>query len=171
MGSKHVRIPLTQGKFTVIDAADLGKVDDLKWYAHTPDGGKLFYAVSQRSRTEGGKAIRMHRLILNAPPGSEVDHINGDGLDNRRINLRFCTRSQNLQNMRRKKIGTSSKFKGVYFCPDTGRWRANIQINHERRFLGRYDSEIEAAIAYDEAAISYFGGFARPNILPNPMRV
>jgi hypothetical protein len=93
----------------------------------------------------------------------EVDHINGDGLDNRKSNLRLATRAQNGCNLRPQQ-GKSSRFKGVawHVC---GKWRAHISPNRTQIALGLFDDEIDAALAYDMAALAQFGEFARPNFL------
>ncbi len=97
----------------------------------------------------------MHRLIMDCPDGMDVDHINGDGLDNRRENLRIVTRSQNLRNRKTFK-NSKSGFKGVIFNPVNGKWKAIIN-------LGTFDTSEEAAKAYDEAIKKLFGPLAKPN--------
>ena len=151
------RIPLTQGKFAIVDDADFERINQWKWFA--AKGRSTYYA--RRSIWENGKTrnIQMHRVILNTPPGKQSDHINGDGLDNQRVNLRACTNSQNQMN-RRKWGNCSSIYKGVYWDSCRRRWRALIQRNKRQRRLGYYDTPKEAAIAYDEAAERLFGGFA-----------
>lgn len=107
----------------------------------------------------------MHRLLIYVPPGFEVDHINRNGLDNRRANLRTCTKSENAAN--REKVGgdTSSKYKGVHRRADSGKWMARIKVNGRRRSLGCFYSEEEAALAYNVAATEEFGEFARVNVV------
>lgn len=119
-------------------------------------------------RKEKGKIILMHREILGAKDGMEVDHINGFGTDNQRVNLRECTHHQNMMNRRphRTKNGVvpASMYKGVQ--SDKGRpkpWCARISVNRKNLRLGSYDNEIEAALAYDAAARFYFGEFASTN--------
>lgn len=102
----------------------------------------------------------MHRLILDVPKGAEVDHINGNGLDNRRRNLRICTRSENQWN-RRLAPNNTSGFKGVYRFQ--GKWRAQIQSFGKKIHIGLYETRIEAARAYDEVAIKCHGDFAATN--------
>jgi hypothetical protein len=107
---------------------------------------------------------RLHRLIMNPPPHLFVDHINGDPLDCRRANLRIATNQQNCRNSRPR--GGSSKLKGAVFdrC-HKGRkpWRSRIRVNGKLIHLGNFATEIEAAKAYDKAALEMFGEFARPN--------
>jgi hypothetical protein len=100
----------------------------------------------------------MHRLIMNAPIGYDVDHINHNGLDNRRCNLRVCTRTQNQANSKPRK--KSSKYKGVSWSNSENKWRAFIRINGKGKTIGRFDSELDAAEAYNNEAKKCFGEFA-----------
>src|SRR5207253_3852593 len=99
--------------------------------------------------------------ILQAPPSQEVDHRNGDGLDNRRENLRLVAHAQNCRNQRLRPH--SSRFKGVTFNRELGRWHAAIMVDYRRIHLGTFDSEEEAALAYDEASRELHGEYGRPN--------
>lgn len=106
-------IPLTQGKCTVVDEADYGLLSQYNWFFN-----KIGYAVKNEPREKGKKNCRktyMHRFILSVLSGNEVDHINGNTLDNRRCNLRLATKSQNAMNVKRKKIDCTSKYKGVHW--------------------------------------------------------
>lgn len=103
----------------------------------------------------------MHRLILSAGEGDIVDHINGDGLDNRRSNLRIVTTQQNAFNQ--KHHGGSSRHKGVSYRSDTGTWRAYITMDGVRRYLGNFASEDDAALAYNNEAARLFGEYAKLN--------
>lgn len=156
-------IPLTQGKVALVDDADAAIVAPYKWYASRHRG--TFYA-----RTDtGGRLVRrrlaMHRVILGlgAGDGREVDHINGNGLDNRRANLRICTHAENLRN-RGPQRNNRSGYKGVSLHPD-GKWTAHISINGSRnvRYLGLFSTPEDAARAYDAAARDLFGEYARLN--------
>ena len=104
----------------------------------------------------------MHRQIINPSKRKIVDHINRNPLDNRRANLRIVTKSQNNMN-RSGRRGTSSKYKGVSWSKTINCWRAMISVNKKGIFLGRFDSETEAAKAYDEAAKKYHGEYAYLN--------
>lgn len=142
-------IPLTQGKAALVDDEDFDKLNQYKWCF---DGQ---YA----QRKVGNKTIRMHRVILDSP---QVDHIDGDGLNNQRSNLRVCTHTQNQMNRAKHKI-MSSKYKGVSWNKPTEKWRARIETNQGSLYLGLFEVEEEAARAYDEAAKENFGEFARLN--------
>lgn len=104
----------------------------------------------------------MHREILQPGPGFEVDHVNGDGLDNRRANLRECVRTQNNANHGLGRLNASG-FKGVSWDAANRRWRTSISAAGVTRNLGRYDRPEDAARAYDRAAVATFGDFARLN--------
>ena len=153
------KIKLTQGRVALVDDADFERVNQFKWYAHTPNNVQWYArrAVSQKPT----KIVLMHRLILSAPNDMLIDHRNGDGLDNRRQNLRLVTRSENAQNQRQVK--KTAHLKGTYNC--SGRWRSQIKLLGQPIHLGYFKTEQEAANAYDEAAIKYFGSFACTNQL------
>ena len=104
--------------------------------------------------------IYMHKVILRS--AYEVDHKNGDKLDNRKSNLRIATHFQNSKN-RNKQLSASSKFKGVDFQKRNGKWRARIKLDYKSKYLGEFDTEIDAAKAYNSAATVYFGSFAKLN--------
>jgi hypothetical protein len=148
-------VPLAGGQFAMIDKSDLELVSQYEWRLSS-NGGKWIYAVSGRS-----SELRMHRLITSAKPGEQVDHINANGLDNRRSNLRICSASQNIANARKKSGNFTSKFKGV--CRTKGGWKAQITLDYKKFCLGTYSTEERAAAAYDAAAREKFGEFARCN--------
>jgi hypothetical protein len=149
-------IPLTQAKFAIVDAEDLPKLSRYNWCVVKTDN--TCYAVRNRKR----KQTFMHRLITSAPPHLVVDHINHNGLDNRKDNLRLCTRAQNALNQRPRK-GTSSKYKGVYWHERDKRFYAQISHKGKRFHLGSFKSETQAAKAYDKKAKELFGEFAHLN--------
>lgn len=153
-------IYLTQGKIAIVDDEDFEKLSQYKWFAHNDKNFRLWYVM----RKAGSKHLYMHRVVLNVPKDLEIDHINGDGLDNRKSNLRICTRQENTRNKRKGK-GTS-KYKGVYWNKKVRKWHTQIVVNHRRIYLGLFEDEREAALQYDVFAEKYFGGFAKPN-LPN----
>ncbi len=150
-------IPLTRGTFVIVDTNLLRILNIHKWHLSWTKGYER-YAM----RTEKRKAIYMHREIMNAPDGMEVDHINGNGLDNRRENLRLCTRAQNRMNSV-KRIGKSSTFKGVYWHKNCRKWRASLKLDGKEIHIGYFNTELEAAEAYDVEALYYFGNFAKTN--------
>jgi hypothetical protein len=153
-------VPLTQGYFALVDAADAERVSKCSWSvaAH----GTNIYA--RRGYTEGGRnrSQFLHTFIMGH---ASADHINGNGLDNRRSNLRPATRSQNMGNTR--KTRGSSRFKGVKWRADRGKWSAQIMVNRQAARLGTFTSEVEAALAYDKAARAGWGEFAALNF-PGP---
>lgn len=110
------------------------------------------------------KTVYLHRWLMGASSGSEIDHKNGDGLDNRRSNMRFCTRAQNARNFRRDSSRKSSQFHGVHWIPSRKCWRVVICDDlGKQRHIGMFVLEIEAAIARDVAAVAYHGEFAALN--------
>jgi len=149
-------IPLTQGKFAIVDAADYEWLNQYKW--HVKKHKHTSYARTQKN----GKSIRMHRLITSAPPHLFVDHRDLNGLNNRRSNLRLCTRAENIHNQGPRKGGTS-KYKGVYLKKLVRKFVAQISINGKKPTIGCFDNEIEAAVAYDIKAMELFGEFAYLN--------
>lgn len=148
------RIPLTQGKFALVDDEDYVELNQHKWCAYKQ--GNTFYAA---------RAVNlMHREILGLKrgDGKVTDHIDHDGLNNQRSNIRVCTQQQNMMNKRKRK-NNSSKYKGVYFLK-TNKWIAQIHFDNKSIHLGLFDDELEAAQAYDKKAIELFREFAKTNI-------
>lgn len=156
-----VEIALTQGKTCTINLKDLNKVYDKRWCAAKTNNH--FYAVTSVKQEDGKwKLVYMHKLLMNTPTGMDTDHINHDGLDNTRDNLRICTRSENLRNCKSFKNSTS-RFKGVCWAKTMNKWNANIWEGRKNRNLGYFECEIAAAQAYNRAAIEAFGDFAHIN--------
>jgi hypothetical protein len=139
-----------------IDAQDFDLISQYHWTLH-----KEGYSIARVPGTK--RQILMHRLIMGVvdKPCFEIDHINHNRLDNRRSNLRFCTRSQNIANSLKIKPGTS-QYKGVYL--DQNRFHAQIGINNKRFNLGRFFSELDAALCYDIRARQVFGDYACLNL-------
>lgn len=157
-----VEIPLTRGLKAIIDAEDLPIVSKYKWCAKK--SGSRYYAVAyvRGGGRSNNKQVAMHRLILDYYGPLDVDHINGNQLDNRKCNLRIVTRSQNNLNQNKVRKGTS-KYKGVYFDKRRKRYIAEAKLNGKRIFQKSFMTEIEAAKAYDEIAKKHFGEFASTN--------
>lgn len=145
------RIPLTQGKFAVVDDEDFQSLNRFKWYAHCRRHTGNFYATRHGEQRE---MLLMHRVILGLRAGEECDHINHDSLDNRRSNLRKCTSQQNQWNRRRRRPG----FKGVRKLRN--KWGATIMVSGVRNWLGTFDNPESAARAYDAMAAKHFRQFA-----------
>jgi hypothetical protein len=165
-GYTYRRIYLSEGKWTIVEPRDFYWLNNFRCCAK--GDGQCIYAVRFVIEADKrAKIVTMHREMMNAPPGILVDHRNNDGLDNRRDNLRLATSSQNNINCRRNKSKSSSRFVGVTFDKRKKQWRVRISVNRKRIFLGYFDSEIDAAKAYDEAAKKYYGEFARLNFPEN----
>lgn len=157
-------IPLTQGKVAVVDDEDFVELSQYKWHARQIDN--TFYATRQPPRNGSATrppAILMHQSIMSAPRGSCIDHINHNGLDNRRENLRIVTTTQNAQNQR-SRTG-SSRFKGVYWHKGAQKWIARIVINGQKTYLGSFVDEVAAANAYNIAASQHYGEYAYLNVV------
>ena len=152
------RIGLTKGKFAIVDTADYERLNRYKWSAVRRNGN--FYAC----RREGKRIIWMHREIMKPPKGMVVDHIDGNGLNNRRTNLRLCTPQQNGYNVKRP--STDSQYMGVLRCGLL--WGARLFHHGQEHWLGLHDTEIEAAIARDLKAIELQGEYAYLNFPQGP---
>jgi len=159
-------IQLTQGKLAIVDAADYEWLSQWKWYVMK--SSSHCYAARTGRRAEGEKytkKILMHRVINRTPEHLDTDHINGEGLDNRRVNLRSCEHRENMWNSRAS--GGASKHKGVHWHKRDKVWYAGIKKDRVQKFLGTFKTEIEAAHAYNTAATELFGEFARLNEVHN----
>jgi len=152
---------LTQGKATQIDDADLGNVSRRKW-TYLPNG-RSGYAVRWERQAGQRRTVYLHREIMGAAPGQVVDHIDGNGLDNRRSNLRLCNQVQNTAN--RAAPVRTIPYRGVYAETRAGRRPYFAQIKAFRKCwrLGSFSEQEAAARAYDRAALHFFGSFARLN--------
>ncbi len=156
------RIILGEGRFAIVDQGDFYHLINYQWGAKGE--GQLIYAMRFLIEpNKKGKIVSMHREMMNAPAGILVDHRNGDTLDNRRSNLRLATRSQNMSNRGKLKKNATSQYIGIFREKSSGRWVVKTTHNNRSIWIGRFDSEIEAARAYDRAAIEYHGEFARLN--------
>ena len=146
------RMPLGDGVYAYVDGADFEWLNQWTWRVH---GG---YAARHEKRT----VVFMHREIMKPPEGKIVDHVSGNKFDNTRANLRNITPQENQHN-RRKQRGASSIYKGVTYYKAGRCWRAFLTCGKECYYLGQFDTEVEAARAYDYRAVEVFGEFARPN--------
>ncbi len=157
----YCALPLTKGQSAIVDREDYERLAVFNWYATWSESAGTFYATRSIHSPAGreGSKMQMHRELLSAPPGVTVDHRNGDGLDNRRNNLRLATRSQNACNRAVFKNSTSG-IKSVIFHKQNRRWRARIQIDGERISLGCFATKQEAQAAYISAAARIHGEFA-----------
>jgi hypothetical protein len=157
-------IPLGRGMFALVDDEDYDRITVHPWRTLKNRDGK-FYVIGNPSMK--GKLTRttlyMHREIIPVPFGMEIDHINGNRLDNRKSNLRVCDRQQNCMNASKRKDATTSKFKGVGFDKRCGKWRARVMLDRKEHWCGHYELEHDAAIAYNSKAKELFGEFARLN--------
>ena len=155
-----IEIPLTRGFVALVDEADAALVGRHQWRAlKSGKGTKVrWYA----SAGQGKATTLMHRLIMAAPIGMDVDHRDYDGLNNRRGNLRLATRSQNMANARMRS-DNSTGFRGVGWHRQMERWRAYVRVDGRLRSLGLHDAPEDAARAYDAAAREAFGEFASLN--------
>lgn len=154
-------ISLTKGLVTIVDDEDYEGLIHRTWYAQF-NGITHYAATSERDANGRNRIVLMHRLILSVPPGQFVDHRDRNTLDNRRQNLRYCTKAQNAQNSKIRSDNTTGK-KGVSFRKEYGTYRATIRISGRGVHLGTYDTAEGAAKAYDDAARLHFGEFALPN--------
>lgn len=152
-------IKLQNNKECVVDAADYEELSKYRWFARMSDGGKWYVA---RNWKYGENHIFMHRQILNTPQGLYTDHINGNGLDNRRANLRVVTTAQNMANKSKQSNGLYSRYKGVTWNKQRRKWQVQVKA----KTVGRFDSEIEAALKYNEVAKEVFGEYAKLNDMP-----
>lgn len=148
------KIPIGNDQFAIVDDDDYERVSQYKWHAMANGPKTHIYAATK---------LRMHRLIIDAPPECFVDHINGDTLDNRRCNLRLCTNSQNQQNTGSR--GGTSKYKGVSFQARTRKWIAGFQYNGINYHCGTWDNEEDAARAVDKKRGEVCGDFASKNLI------
>ena len=149
------RISLSRGKFALVDNINYEYLNQWKWYYNNGYAARDQWDPITKKQIK----IRMHRIIMNAKEGEEVDHINHNGIDNQKYNLRVCTVSQNMQNSKSNK-NSSSQYKGVSYNPMTQKCQVQIMYNGKFIYLGYYKDEEEAARAYDKAAIELFGEFA-----------
>ncbi len=154
-------IKLTRGMVALVDDRDYDFLIQWKWHANPSTTNGCFYARRTIRVGKGVKRIYMHRLIMQADSGIKVDHIDRNGLNNQRSNLRLCTRQQNTFNTNNRK--RKSPYKGVSKKEDYDRkkpWRACFKANGKQMLFGHFETEIEAAICYDINVLKFRGEFA-----------
>lgn len=156
-----IEMPLTQGEVALIDDEDFELVSAHKWCARWENHTKSFYALTNIRKPDGKwTLLGMHRLIMNAQHGEQVDHIHHLTLDNRKSELRLCTRSQNQHN-RGISTNNASGFKGVSWQDNRNKWQAHICLAGKHKYLGLYSTPEEGHAAYCAASKLYHGEFGR----------
>ena len=158
-------IRMSQPRYAKVDPADYEQLRKYEWFVGKRRNGGSFYAGAYvtDSKTGKEKIIFMHREIIEVHKKMVVDHINNDGMDNRRANLRRATHSQNMCNRKKRSGAHTSRHKGVYWDKEKRKWIAHIGFMGRNMHLGCFYSEIEAAKARDRAAKKYHGEFAYLN--------
>lgn len=157
------QVALTKGMFAIVDDADFELVCGFTWLAVKSRGSHTFYAACWIYDEEGKRHFQlMHRTIMSASATQQVDHADGNGLNNQRGNLRFCTNAENQYN-RRLPSNNTSGYKGVSFHKLSGLWRVSITHESKRFYLGYFKVLEDAAQAYDKAALQLHGEFAKLN--------
>lgn len=159
-------IPLTQGKVAIVDAEDYERVSAFRWHATRSSTRNAWYASRNTQVNHKNTKLRMHRFIMEAPDAMDVDHRDGDGLNNQRSNLRIATQSQNHANQETRPGRNKTGFKGVRHRAGTRhslRFEAVVFKDGRGVYAGVYATAIEAARAYDAKATELHGEFARPN--------
>lgn len=155
LGWKMKSIELTNGGVAIVDDEDYEYLSQWKWQQSNGYAVRCEYLKGRKN-----KIHRMHRIVNNTPVGLFTDHINRDKLDNRRSNLRNCTYSQNAANVNKRNNGSRSDLPGVQWRADRKKWRSYICVNGRDIYLGTFNDELDAHIAYLNAKVEYFGEFA-----------
>lgn len=152
------RIELTHGSFALVDDNMFDVLSARSWHLCA----KGYAVTNVPGHTRRQRTVRMHRLVIGALDEQEVDHIDGNPLNNQLDNLRLVTHQENMFNQRKRRL-SSSRYKGVTWCKRSERWLAQIMKDKRNKCLGYFTDEADAARAYDDAARRLFGEFARPN--------
>lgn len=157
------QIPLTKGMFALVDDADYARVMAMgKWQLGSGGYAQKTIYFGRKNGKQIKQTLFMHRFIMSATDNEHVDHKKGNVRDNRKSNLRTCSQHQNRMNRVLNK-NSRTGYKGVYNCKTPGRFKAGIQVNGKQIHLGTFATDIEAAKAYNQAAIQHFGEFANLN--------
>jgi hypothetical protein len=154
-------IHMPNGMSAIVDDEDYDRLSGYSWYANTDRRRRVTYAY-RKAGGRRGRSVAMHREVAQPPPGLEVDHINGNGLDNRRSNLRLVTRQQNSMNRGLNRNNTTG-YKGVTRPMGSRSYIASVKFNYRRIYLGSFPTAESAARAYDAAARRYHGEHAYTN--------
>ena len=150
--------------YVIVDDEDFERLNKYSWCLFSSSRHFINYASRGIRKNGKTKGVSMHRFILNAPKGMEVDHINGNGLDNRKENIRICSHAENMRNQKMRKNNISG-LRGVCWDKKKKEWGANIYLNYKQIRLGSFSDMKDAALAYNEAAKKYHGAFACLNVL------
>lgn|SRR3990167_2249296 len=165
---KYKLIPLTHDQFAKVDPEDYGRLTKFRWNAFWNNKRRYYRAIRHcyDKNTGKWKNVYMSREVMGSPKDLVIDHVNHDTLDNRKSNLRPCRPKDNLRNKKRHKDNTSG-FTGVCRAAHGSKsWEAKIGVSGKSIYLGSFRYKAQAAIAYNEAAIRYFGEFSCLNVLP-----
>ncbi len=160
------QLPLSRGYYATVNDADFDMLLKYKWHCKFDQKSpQLKYAYHVNNRNGNRYTISMHRLLLGLVKfdGKIVDHIDGDGLNNQRANLRICTHRENVRSQRPQRRKKTSAHKGVWWSTTRKRWIAQIRVDNKQIKLGQYKTEAEGIVAYDVAAKLCFGNFAWTN--------
>lgn len=145
----------------MVDDEDYERISQFKWSASKE--GRSWYAVRGSGGRKDRRSVRMHRFIMNPLCNQLMDHIDGNGLNNQKSNLRICSAKENCRSFKLKRKNASSNFRGVSWCKTRKKWRSQISIDRKTIVIGAYDNETEAALAYNVAASFEFKEFANLN--------
>jgi len=156
-----VFLPLTKGAVAIIDAEDYDRVKHWKWFITSRGYAGRWITVHADGKAKK-RLVHLHRFILSEE-GMITDHINGNKLDNRKANLRICSNTENIRNMKQRRRNNTSGYKGVSWSKKLGAYRAYIVVDRRQISLGFHKCPKQAALAYNLAALKYYGEFARLN--------
>lgn len=156
-------IVTTNGYKVFVDCADLELVSGYSWHAAKHARAHTRYAQTNIKGADGKhRSLLMHRLILDPPKGMVVDHVDMDGLNNTRANIRVCTKGESQRN-RRNAETSAIPYKGVSFVKHAKKYKANIKVDYKYIVIGHFSTAIDAAKAYDDMALKLHGEYASLN--------